>query len=278
MVGSLDTALRSMSKDPMSESHLAGTLQKVAIKPIRAVVFDLGGTLEETYYDDALRTAATRGLQQLLAERGLDPGLPLPELQAAVLAGLGTYTDWREKSEIELPPERVWTEYIFPATGLPKDRLMAAAEDLTFFYETQFQARALRPETRGALEALRTRGYHLAVISNIISRRMVQVKLEEYGIARYFDPILTSSNFGWRKPNERIFIECASRLGLPPAECAYVGDTISRDVSGARRAGYGLAIQIKSFLTTKADKETDVEPPDAIIQDLREVLDVIRDM
>ena len=104
---------------------------------------------------------------------------------------------------------------------------------------------------------------------------MVAVKLAEYGIARYFDPILTSSNFGWRKPNERIFLECARLLGLPPAGCAYVGDTISRDVIGARRAGYGLAIQIKSFLTTKADKETDVEPPDAIIQDLREVLDVM---
>ncbi len=247
------------------------------IKPIRAVVFDLGGTLEETYYDDALRATATGGLQQLLIERDLDPGLPLPDLQATVLAGLLAYTDWREQTEIELPPEQVWTEYIFPAAGLPKERLMAAAEDLTFFYETQFQARTLRPETPAALEALRTRGYHLAVISNIISRRMVQVKLEEYGIAHFFDPILTSSNFGWRKPNARIFLECASRLGLPPAECAYVGDTVSRDVIGARRAGYGLAIQIKSFLTTKADKATDVEPPDAIIRDLWEVVAVMRD-
>ena len=257
---------------PRFEITLAEILQKSALQPIRAVVFDLGGTLEETYYDDALRTAATRGLQQLLIERDLDPGLPLPELQAAVLAGLRAYTDWREKSEIELPPERVWTEYIFPAAGLPNERLMASAEDLTFFYETQFQARTMRPEAPAMLRALAAKGFRLAVISNIISRRMVQVKLAEYGIARYFDPILTSSNFGWRKPNERIFLECARLLGLPPAGCAYVGDTISRDVIGARRAGYGLAIQIKSFLTTKADKETDVEQPDAIIRDLREVV------
>jgi putative hydrolase of the HAD superfamily len=261
-----------MPKDPMSESHLAGTLQKLAIKPIRAVVFDLGGTLEETYYDDTLRATATGGLQQLLIERDLDPGLPLPQLQAAVLAGLGAYTDWREKTEIELPPERVWTEYIFPAAGLPNERLMASAEDLTFFYETQFQARTMRPEAPAMLRALAAKGYRLAVISNIISRRLVQVKLAEYGIARYFAPILTSSNFGWRKPNERIFLECARLLGLPPAGCAYVGDTISRDVIGARRAGFGLAIQIKSFLTTKADKETDVEQPDAVIQDLRELV------
>ena len=244
----------------------------MVIKPIRAVVFDLGGTLEEIHYDDALRATATRGLQQLLIERDLDPRLPLSKLQATVLAGIRAYSDWREKTEIELPPERVWTEYIFVDAGLPKERLMAAAEDLTFYYETHFQARTVRLAAPAMLQALAAMGYRLAVISNIISRRLVAVKLAEYGIARYFDPILTSSNFGWRKPNERIFLECARLVGLPPANCAYVGDTISRDVIGARRAGYGLAIQIKSFLTNKADKETDVEPPDAIIQDLWELV------
>ena len=267
----------SVFKDLARKRHRKGWFRQMVVNPIRAVVFDLGGTLEKIYYDDALRMTATGGLQQLLVERGLDPRLPLPGLQATVLAGLRAYTDWREKTEIELPPERVWTEFIFPAAGLPKERLMAAAEDLTFYYETQFQARTMRPEAPATLRALAAEGYRLAVISNIISRRLVAVKLAEYGIARYFDPILTSSNYGWRKPNERIFLECARLLGLPPAACAYVGDTISRDVNGAHRAGYGLAIQIRSFLTGKADRPADTGPPDAVIRDLREVMGVIRD-
>jgi putative hydrolase of the HAD superfamily len=239
---------------------------------IRAVVFDLGGTLEDLYYDEAIRMEATRGLQQLLTECGLDPRLPLPELQSTVLAGMKAYTSWREKSEVELPPERVWQDFVFLNHGLPKDRLAAAAEDITFFYETRFHIRTMRPEAPATLEALSARGLRLAVISNIISRRMVQVKLEEYGLAHYFDPVITSSNFGWRKPNERIFLETARLMGAPPAGCAYVGDTVSRDVCGARRAGYALAIQIKSFLTDKADKETDIEPPDTVIHDLRQVV------
>jgi hypothetical protein len=72
----------------------------------------MGGTLEELYYDDAVRQEATRGFQGLLAERGLDPGLSLPELQATVLAGIKVYQAW-QKNEIELPPAR-WTEYVFP--------------------------------------------------------------------------------------------------------------------------------------------------------------------
>ena len=242
---------------------------------LRAVAFDLGGTLEDLYYDDAIRREATRDLQRFLSERGLDPCLPLPELQATVLSGMKAYQDWREKPQVELPPERVWTEFVFPNHGLPKNRLMAAAEDITFFCETHFHVRTLRPKAPAALAALREQGFRLAVISNIISRRMVQVKLEEYGIAHYFDPVVTSSNFGWRKPNERIFLETARLMNLSPAECAYVGDTISRDVSGARRSGYGLAIQIKSFLTDKADKATDIEAPDAVIHDLMQVVGLV---
>ncbi len=244
----------------------------MAIHPIQAVVFDLGGTLENLYYDDATRTEATCGLKRLLAAMGLAPDLSLPELQATVLSGMKAYTSWREISEVELSPGQVWTEYIFPDHGLPRDRLLEAAEDLTFFYETHFYIRTLRPEAPVALEALRERGLRLSVISNIISRRMVQVKLAEYGIAHFFDPVVTSSNFGWRKPNPHIFLETARLLGLLPIECAYVGDTVSRDVSGARRAGYGLVILIKSFLTDKLDRETDTEPPDHVIHDLMEVV------
>lgn len=242
---------------------------------IRAVIFDLGGTLEDTSYNDALRAEAAHGLRRLMIARGLDPRLSAEEVSAHVAAGMDAYTRWREQTEIELPPEQVWAEYVFPDRGLPKEELAAAAEELIFFYETHFFRRSVRPEATAALQALAESGYRLAVISNIISRSLVPIKLAEYGIAHFFDPILTSSNFGWRKPNERIFLECARQLDLPPAACAYVGDTISRDVSGARRAGYGLAIQIKSFLTDKADRPTDVEPPDAVIHHLTEVVDLV---
>jgi putative hydrolase of the HAD superfamily len=152
---------------------------------------------------------------------------------------------------------------------------VAAADDISFFYETHFYARSLRPEAPAALEALRKRAFHLAIISNTLSRRLVPCKLAEYGLAHYFDPVVTSASLGWRKPNARIFEEAARLMQLPPAACAYVGDTVSRDVIGARRAAYGLVLQIQSFLTDKADRNTDSVPPDAVIRDLREVVDLI---
>ena len=152
---------------------------------------------------------------------------------------------------------------------------MAAAEDIAFFYECHHHERSLRPEAPATLEALHKQGFRLAIISNVNSRGLVPRKLAEYGIAHFFDPVVTSSSLGWRKPNERIFDEAARLMKLPPDACAYVGDTVSRDVIGARRAGYGLAIQIGSFLTDRSDRGTGHVPPDAVIHDLREVVDLV---
>ncbi len=240
--------------------------------PIRAVLFDMGGTLEDVTSDETIRREATQGLRELLRELDVDPGLSLPDLQATVLSGLEAYQAWRDKREIELPPEKVWTEYIFANYGLSKERLAAAADDIALFYETHYYARSLRPEAPATLEALHEMGYRLAIISNVMSRQLVRCKLDEYGIAHYFDLVVTSSCLGWRKPNERIFGEATRLMQVLPEVCAYVGDTVSRDVIGARRAGYGLVIQIKSFLTAKADLGVNAVLPDAVIADLKQVV------
>jgi putative hydrolase of the HAD superfamily len=247
----------------------------MTVSPIRAILFDMGGTLEDLYYDEEIRREATRGLQQLLAERGVDPGLSLIELKMTVLSGIDACQAWREEHEIELPPERVWTEFIFPDHNLSREPLLAAAEDLALYYETHFHVRKLRPEVPAVLAVLRQRGFELGIISNVSSRQLVPLKLAEYGIDHYFRVVMTSSALGRRKPNALLFEEAARQLRLPPSACAYVGDTISRDVIGARRAGYGLAIQIKSFLTARADRCTYDVRPDAIIHDLDEVIDLV---
>jgi len=265
----------SVSRGPALHSDPEESCLTMAINPIQAVLFDMGGTLENLYNDEAIRQEATRGLRELLRERGVDPGLSLPELQSAVSSGLKAYQSWRKQSEAELPPDLVWGKYILAGYGLSLERLSAAAEDIAFFYETHYHRRSLRPEAPATLEALHKLGFRLAIISNVNSRRLVPCKLAEYGIAHYFDPVVTSSCLGWRKPNERIFDEATRLMELPPDACAYVGDTISRDVIGARRAGYGLAIQIRSFLTSKSDLGVDSVPPDAVIQDLRQVVDLL---
>lgn len=242
---------------------------------IQAVLFDMGGTLEDIYYDDDLRLKATRGLQAILACHGLDPRMDVQRLYATVAAGFKAYQEWRERTDLEISTARVWTEFIFPDAGMPADRLAKAAEDLSFYYDTNFYVRKLRPEARETLETLRHRGYRLGLISNVVSMGQVPHSLQIHGLAPYFEAVVTSSALGCRKPDPRIFLEAARLMNLAPAACAYVGDTISRDVIGARRAGYAMVIQIKSFLTSVSDRGAADEAPDAVVTDLRQVVDAV---
>jgi putative hydrolase of the HAD superfamily len=242
---------------------------------IRAVIFDMGGTLEEVYYDDDLRLGAMPGFRKILARHAIELNLSDAECYAIIKSGMKKYGKWREETEQELPPERVWADFIFVNFKVPEEILAAIGEELAFYWDTQFSKRVLRAEALAALDALRARSFRLGVISNIMSRGMVPHKLDEYGIAWFFQVVLASSVFGYRKPNPKIFLEASRLLGVSPSECAYVGDTLSRDVIGARRAGYGLAIQIKSFLTTVSDEETDIELPDAVIDNLMQVANIV---
>ena len=55
-----------------------------------------------------------------------------------------------------------------------------------------------------------------------------------------------SSETGIRKPDPRIFAIALERMGVTAAETGYVGDTISRDVLGARNAHLGLVVRLNN--------------------------------
>lgn len=243
--------------------------------PIQAVLFDMGGTLEDVRYDDDLRLQATQDLRELLLREHLDPALAIQDLCSLIQAAMEKHQEWRLATEREISPEELWTDCVFSDNRLPRERLAAIADELSFFYENHFYARCLRKEVPSVLASLSGHGYRLGVISNTIGRQTVPRNLADYGIAHYFQAVVSSACVGWRKPNVRIFQEATGALGLPPSVCAYVGDTVSRDVIGARRAGFGLAIQIKSFLTDKSDRASDTETPDAVVQDLTQVIKLV---
>jgi hypothetical protein len=114
----------SVSKEPVRNVSLKDSHLNMTINPIRAVVFDMGGTLEELYYDDTSRMQATVGLHELLTELDLDPGMRLSDLHATVLAGMKAYQEWREANERELPPESVDGVHFsepWPAQGTAHD-------------------------------------------------------------------------------------------------------------------------------------------------------------
>lgn len=146
-------------------------------------------------------------------------------------------------------------------------------------WEVTHYHRALRPKVKEMLEGLKGLGMKLGVISNTAALYQVFRTLEEYGIRDYFQDVTLSSVTGMRKPAPDIFRVALCQLQSAPEECVYVGDTVSRDIIGSKRAGFAKAIQICSRLTREKDCGVRREfEPDYMVEDIYDVLPILREL
>ena len=241
---------------------------------IRAVFFDMGGTIQTFGYTRELRLAATAGLQEQLLSAGIDLHLDNQGLYQLVSDGLERYHRWSIQSMEELSTQVVWRDYILVDHPVDLDALAAVSEDLMLYIETHYYERNMRPEMPTVLESLQAMGLKIGLISNVCSRGQVPINLDEYGIRHYFDPIVLSSEYGRRKPDPAIFHYAARLANVPTSECLYVGDRIARDIVGSRKAGFRLAVQIRhDFDHGESDEGA---TPDAVIDTMMELIDLLR--
>jgi putative hydrolase of the HAD superfamily len=49
--------------------------------------------------------------------------------------------------------------------------------------------------------------------------------------------VIVSGDYGYRKPDQRLFVAALARLGVRPDQAVYVGNDMHRDVFGAQQAG-----------------------------------------
>lgn len=244
---------------------------------ITTVLFDMGGTLEDIWVDEDSHTAAIAALDRMLKGWGLDSALPLDALRQAVDAGWKRYDVLRGAQNVELKPVQIWCDYILTDFSFPREALSPHCEEIAHMWEVTCYHRKLRPGVKTMLEALRAMGLKLGVISNTAALYQVFDSLEEYGIRDLFQDVTLSSVTGLRKPCRDIFTVSLRQMQSAPAECVYVGDTVSRDVIGSKKAGFAVAIQIASKLTREKDEKLDhTLAPDFLIEDIRDVETVVR--
>ncbi|MEG1593109.1 MAG: HAD family hydrolase [Oscillibacter sp.] len=242
---------------------------------LNTVLFDMGGTLEDVRYSEETIRLVTEVLMDRLRAYGLQTNCTPAEFWEKVEAGVKRYKRWSEPAMLEKKPEEIWADYYLAAFDFDREVLLPIAEELGDLWERTYYHRELRPGVRELLDALKRRGYHLGVVSNNASLYNVFNVLEEYGIRSYMEDVTVSSVVGYRKPHREIFNIALRQMQVTAGECVYVGDTISRDIIGAKRAGFGKAVQIASFLATKKDIHLppDAEKPDVVIENFEALLD-----
>ncbi|MBX6316576.1 MAG: HAD-IA family hydrolase [Isosphaeraceae bacterium] len=92
------------------------------------------------------------------------------------------------------------------------------------------------PDVAPALETLDRAGLRLRIASNF-DRRLRRVVVGRPELAPWAEPLIISSEVGFRKPHPAFYRAACVSLGLPPGRVLCVGDDPENDVFGPRRAG-----------------------------------------
>jgi len=237
-------------------------------KPVDAVLFDMGGTLRYRVADAEMRTEALAELKRVLPYSG-DP----EKLHALLKGRAREYKSWSTELLLEAPEEELWSKWMWPE-GDSEDMSRMGVQ-LEHLWRGTNGRRLARPESLPVVDALSKRGYQLGIISNTTSRDAVPMALVEYGLASYFPVVILSSSCGHRKPGTTIFELATKEMGVDPARCAYIGDRPSRDIVGAKAAGFALSILIDDELVEEIKPVGDFPTADYTIRSLIELLDIL---
>jgi len=237
-------------------------------KLVDAVLFDMGGTLRYRIKDPEMRSEALAELKRVLPYEG-DP----EELHALLKKRSAAYKKWSMDTLLEAPEEEIWTKWMWP--DVDAERIASQALQLEHLWRATAGKRVAREESLEVIDALSKRGYQLAVISNTSSREAVPQALVEYGLDGYFPVVILSSTAGHRKPGTKIFEIATNKMGINPNRCAYVGDRPSRDVLGAKNAGFAMSVLINDDRVEVKEPIDDFPAADYVIQSLTELLDIL---
>jgi len=186
------------------------------IDRIRAVAFDLDGTLIDTAPD--LGDAANMMLVML-------GGRLLPEQRIPYLIGAG----------IDQFVTNVLTESLGGITPDPKLQASAAALFRNLYGQRLFERSHLFSGVRDLLETLADAGTPLCCVTNKESTFALPL-LEAAGLRSFFKLTLCADRAEDRKPSPNLLLAACARLDIEPQRMLYVGDSRS-DVIAARSAG-----------------------------------------
>ncbi len=235
------------------------------VNPIKAILFDVNGTLRKRIPDPAWQQENWERLAALLELPEVTPDF-LEELNRRYRA----YTRWADERQVSLPEAEIWGKWLTPE--LPYARIEPQAAELMLALRRSRGRHILKPDALAVLRELDRRGYHLGVISNTTSTLDIPHFIDANGLAGFLKVVILSSKCGVRKPDPRIFDEATRGLGIDPARCAYVGNKPANDVAGPRRAGFGMAVMVNNGDSVPAFELG--EKPDRIIHELVEILEI----
>ena len=202
--------------------------------PVRAVLFDLDGTL---YHQAPLRLCMALELAAL-------PLRASPASARRTWHAIRTFRRVREElrdlGAAEAPLVRLQFERAAERARMGVDEVEAAVTEWIFRRPLKYLRSCRRGGIENLLEYLETRGIAAGVFSDYPAHE----KLEALRLAGKISLVVCATDEAVNafKPHPRGFLWCCERWGLEPEQVLYVGDRADVDGRGAANAGMPCAI------------------------------------
>lgn len=191
---------------------------------IKGVIFDIDNTLTDFM---KMKLAAV----DAAVEGMMDAGLPGTK-EALVKEFLEHY--WKEGIE----DQKIFDKILKSKLGHIDYKILASG--ILAYRRSKNGTMTLYPRVNQTLMELMKMGIKLTVLSDA-PKMEVWLRIVSLGLHHYFDEIITSEDFGVKKPDPKPFRKALEVLGTKPEETLMIGDWPDRDVKGAKAAGIRAA-------------------------------------
>lgn len=238
---------------------------------IKGIIFDINGTLININTDEGM-DEIYRAISHFLTYHGIylhrgdvrDQYYRIIEKQIKSskekYPEFNAITLWQEFLLCSLNPEKIASPEI----------LEVMPQYLADMYRGISRNRLeLYPDVKVVLDKLKPR-FPLAVVSDAQSAWALP-EMRAVGIEEYFNPVIISGDYGYRKPDPRLFQAALDRIGARPEDVLFVGNDMYRDVFGAGAIGMKTVF----FLSNQGRQEMEGVKPDYIIYRFSELLKAI---
>ena len=233
---------------------------------IKVIFFDVNGTLRTREPHEPTQLAAYQKILNILGKESV------PESFWKDLEGrYKSYTVWAQSNLIQLSESEIWTQWFLPKE--PPELISLHADELMLAWIERKGWAVPKAEVQETLCELLRRGYLLGIISNSISTLDIPQFLSKFGWTDYFSVIVLSSVEKSRKPAPDLFSIAANSLQLTPSQCAHVGNRISKDIVGCKKAGFALGIALEKADGSALIDENQQVTPDLKVHAFSELLD-----
>lgn len=231
---------------------------------IKGILFDLYGTLIDIETDESMEEIY-RGVAHFLTYQGIY--MHRWEVRDLYYEIMKEQKDQSREKYPEINVESIWEAFLDQQGVDASLACKTVPRMLAQLYRGISRKRLqLYPSVKTVLDELKAR-YRLAIISDAQPCYALP-EMRAMSLGGYFDPVIISADYGYRKPDERLMQRALSIMSLTPSEVVFVGNDMYRDIYGASRLG----IKTIHFLSSQRTQSYEDVTPDHSATTFDEVL------